>query len=79
MEFLYYVIFAITELFFVSVAQVLVSFASVLRFVGEVRELVLPFENIRVFGFSSLHNFNEESLFSNTLLVLDSIPSDNLP
>ena len=61
---------------FDSVAQVLCNFASVLRFVGDVSELVLPFENNKDFGFSSF-DFEDESLLSRTLL--DSIPSDNLP
>ena len=61
---------------FVSEEQEFVSFASVLRFVGDVRELALFFENN--FGFSSLLDFPEpEPFLSRT--VLDSSPSDSLP
>ena len=62
---------------FVSVEQEFVSFASVFRFVGDVREPVLPFFASRFLCFSSLFDFPEESLLSRTFL--DSIPSDSLP
>ena len=61
---------------FVSEEQEFVSFASVLRFVGDVRELALFFENN--FGFSSLFDFPEPEPFRSKT-VLDSNPSDSLP
>ena len=60
---------------FVSAEQEFVIFASVLRFVGDVREWALPFENI-FFGFSSVFDFPEPFL---SRLVFESNPSDSFP